>query len=741
MILPVQHNRVRYLLTHETSSVYITEPKGWESPEREFARDNDGIVSKFSGTFEFIDDGAEFIANIRDIHGIKAKISLTREERHPNTDIWTETDFGFLSMKSFSKEDNLVKIKFESGGIRLKLESRSSEKIELERTTDLDGNPIPELKTETLELEGRRIFLQTTYEIEDNNNSAFCDIESDAGNTRDSIVGLPLKVKTKSHQQAHSVIPDTEHGAGNGTTGIMFFVNDSFDRELKLSDVIKFKVNLQEHTQVDWSHYDFCLATYENGTDYNLKDRKVLWTSDDHGGLPATHNKEYSINIDETINLLSGESLSFQFLVRADFRGSGRARININAENIESNLTIDENSHFDKTSTKMIMVKEKADRLVHIITGQEDVVYSEALGRTDLGYAQDGFAALKGYAHGQWIRLLDKEPQTEDNKYKPYTTTFKDFLEDLDVTEYIGLGIEKIGFRERIRLEHKGYFWNNNVTIRLGKEINGEFQYVEVSNLKLKEVEKRNYSSIIIRCSKGWENEEAMGLDEYNTQSTFPTTIDNLKNELRKITKYIYAVYPVEFLRRKNKDLYPTDDHRYDKDIFGFDLKRHWQGFKERLWQDDYTEQPTGVFSPETAIKLRYTPARLLLKHARDIAACLIKYPNDFIKFGSSEGNSNLKTTNSQGTISERGNDSQNVIENRNLTRAIHTTEEVEFEYSVDFEILQKIQGVTNILGQDIPNFYGKVEYMYKGKIETGHILSIKPSSNGKWKLIKCNEL
>ena len=161
-----------------------------------------------------------------------------------------------------------------------------------------------------------------------------------------------------------------------------------------------------------------------------------------------------------------------------------------------------------------------------------------------------------------------------------------------------------------------------------------------------------------------------------------------------------------------------------------------------RKWQDDFANEPTGVYSPETAYNLRYSPANLILKHGKEIASGLIKYPLDFIRYGSSTANSNL-TTQLIGSVavSENGNENGEIIQNKDLPNAKFVPEWVEFEHICDFDVMQQVEGATTILGKEIPNFYGLVEYKINesGDIERGYLFNLRPNNVGSWTVLKSN--
>ena len=100
------------------------------------------------------------------------------------------------------------------------------------------------------------------------------------------------------------------------------------------------------------------------------------------------------------------------------------------------------------------------------------VVTSEYLGRKELGYEKDGMGALKKYACGHWLRGFDKYPDRKDNKYKPFTISLKDLFNDLMTTENLGIGIEKIGYQEKIIIKPREEFYVNRVTVKLSNQVN-----------------------------------------------------------------------------------------------------------------------------------------------------------------------------------------------------------------------------------------------------------------------------
>jgi len=732
------NDRIRYTLQNKSQgSLIITEPIGYKNDEKEFARHEQyhGIISRFSNASKFIGSGKDYIKLIDDIEGINGEIKMKREERHPQTDDWNLSYSGYLDLSTLELENNEASIKFNSGGIEQLLKARESEQVEIDRTTTIDGKTIPALEPITVGMDGRRIFLKTKYEVQEVENKVRLYNQTN-GQTRGSTTPVPLNLTGKSHEAAQSPIVSTLVGdntwdrSGNGETGLMLFAISDRDRILKIKFSVSFKVNFLQFDDINFFRFWLRLATYKNASDYIFKENRMLFTDDSYSRL---NGKTFSVNFEDAITLLAGESLALVFDQNFDGANGHSAHLEIQPENIVSSFFIEEDSFFEKSQSKAVLAHELLDRLVTIGTNKENAFYSEFLGRTDLGYPVDGPGSLIGVAHGFWIRQFDKLPiPTEnpkvENLFKPLTTSFKDAVASLDAVHNIGIGIETVGNKERVRLEELSYFYNNNVTIRLP---------LQVKKVKRYKATNYYYSGLEFGSEKGGDYQEAMGLDEYNTKSTFTTVINRVKETYSKISKYRPDSYGMEFARRKPKSLNDTEDTPYDTDNFIMDLKRGVTSiFEQRKWQDDFEKEPTGVFNPESATNLRFSPFNCLLRHSWWFGGGFKKYLTDYVSYGSSTANSQLKTKLiGKNEYAENGN-----IINSELMKARFFPEWIEFEHVCSFEVMQMVEGKTVILGKEIMNFYGLVEFINENnEKEKGFLFNLKPNGKGQWKVLKSN--
>jgi hypothetical protein len=167
------------------------------------------------------------------------------------------------------------------------------------------------------------------------------------------------------------------------------------------------------------------------------------------------------------------------------------------------------------------------------------------------------------------------------------------------------------------------------------------------------------------------------------------------------------------------------------------DLKRGASGiFEQRKWQDDMEMQPTGVFNPDSATNLRFSPVNCLLRHSWWFGGGFKKYITDYVRYGSSTANSQLKTKLiGKNEYSENGN-----IINSELATARFFPEWIEFEAKCSFDVLKQVEGTTIIAGKEIKNFYGLVEFINEdNEKEKGFLFNLKPNGKGQWKLLKSN--
>lgn len=731
---------VRYTLRGLVGNKEISAPLNWDEDEKEFKRSTKvhGVFINLSNNLEFYkgdennDGGYDYLKQTFDLYGINAEVLLVKEEKI--NDKWTESYRGYLDFSTYSRKNNKIKLKFNESGLYEKIKARQSEDLELDRTETMGGISIPELETDIVALDGRKI--QTTSQFI--REAKWVDVLPDLAD--DEARAIPMKMVAEQTGNVQTVyeydVDENNSSYGEGTVGNMFYSNTSAPATINISFDIEVFLTFQgasNKVKLDLVKYD--------GADideYNFVERTTLKEEINLSGNSNFLRYKGEIN---NLDVAIGES----YCLAIHFTGyNGLILMFPN----KADVVISETAFYEKSDSKMLLPYETLDRILHIITDEENTLYSKALGRTDIlndngtpKYSEDGYASLTGLSSGFWVRKFDE---------KPFKTSFKDFEESFTSAWQMAYGIEKIGFRERVRMEKITHFYQPIVTMVID---------AQPKDIERTVANEYFYSSLDLGYEKpSGDNlyEESMGLDEYNIRNTYTTTISRIENKFERKSKYRADSYGKEFARRKQKLNFPQEDTRYDDDIFLQDLKRgDTDIFVERKWEDDFeipknsvtfveelTRDTTGVFSPETATNLRFSPINLLLRWGFWVKGGLNKYKDTYIRYSSSKGNSNLKTQ----LRTDLYPDSKEYEEGGNvlvsdLDKALFEPEYIEFEYPVSNELLSQINGTTTIDGDKIMNYYGLVQFINEdGLNEFGYLMELKPNKQGKWKLLKANK-
>jgi len=712
------YDRVRYELRHSSGAQIITEPIGWDSSEKEFSRHETyhGMVANFSNSIKFVESAKDFIETVFKDYGVNAKIEIIRSEKHPKTDKWTVIYRGFLDLTTFKKENNQVAVKINNGGLLSLLKSRVNEKLELDRTTSLDGNDISGLDTVSVSFTTRQIPLESRLEATPGGNIRI-KIRSNSRNLREGNDCFPLTPVEgiNSHgEHLSSTNPVNEDQSPENTPkpNGFFFVNSPRQTKLSVAYKLSHFVRRVDNENVDGETIKIRLVKYDDSANnHRLLEEKVLIEhTPPYYSYGLAHNLEGVWDVDVDV----GDNLALEFYLSGTewkdgwFDKGSDLIVEILDISI-SNITIREDSWVEASTGKGIRMGVVGKKLMEIISGQP---------RFKSNYLDANDFAI---THGFWVRGFSKDTEN----FKPITTSFKDYFSGLHAVLNVGMGVERDGFDEVVRLEPISYFFPRQTTIKISNK---------VSNIQRSFATEYAPSSIEVGYEKGGEYEEAYGLYEYNTKTNYTTSIVAHDKKLSLVSPYRADSYGMEFARRKREDL--KEDTPYDDEIFWLDLKRSFNAFLQREWRDDLEESPVNVYDPDSATNLRLTPLTNLLRHGNIIQSGVLPYLDDYLRYISSVGKSDI-TTHQKGR--KKYSENQN-IPNADLDRARFIPEWIEFNSVVDFDIWEQLNGTSLIDGEDVPNFYGLVEFINEdNKKEHGFLFTLNPEGEGKWKLLKVN--
>lgn len=747
--------KYRYSLKGPLGILYISDPIGWNEDNKVFKRSNDvhGVFTNLSSNLEFYkgdednNGGYNYLREIYDVYGVNAVVLLIKEE--DVSGVWEEVYRGFFDFSKYNRDAEKISIMFNESGLYEKIKARKSEDLELARLTTMDGALLEPLKTDLVAFEGRTISMNSKLvrtegdgipqDYRDNiiitNRKDTSEIRTGFYNDAAKIVAVPITMIAENDGDVQTIydhvvpysyvyravdnngftgyVPSNDVNYARGTTGIMFYadakdnvgINVDFDIEFaRVYDAPMKKLRLE-------------LVKYKDGVLYNYKSHEILVELDN-----PDEDQFYSYNASKVnISLEIGESLCLSFRIVPQSHVFTTLAVK------KANVTILDETFHEPSQAKVILPFEAIDRIVEVVSSSKNSVISNALGRKDIGYKEDGFASLTAITNGFFVR---------NNPDKNITTSFQDFMKSYNAVWQLGYGIEKIGFKEIVRIEHVSHFYQNIVTMKLGGA---------PSDITRKCATDYFYSSIEVGYSKpsgASLYEEAQGLDEYNIKNNYTTAITKVDKKLINESNYRADSYGIEFARRKPYVKFPDQDTRYDLDVMMLDLKKGITNvFNLRKWSDDFVvpepfnKSTTGVYSPETAYNLRLSPLNTLLRMGFWIKGCLMKNLTEYVRYTSTHGNNLLKTKSiKEGSIeySENGN-----ILNSDLDKNLFNPDIITFKYPVSNTLLKQVTGKTLVNGEWIMNYYGLVEFINEdGNYEYGFLLSLEPNKDGSWELL-----
>lgn len=409
-------NRVRYAIQHDQWGYQeISEPVNWREDDKELKRNSNkdfsGIVSKISASIVFTKRGFETIAAIYDSYGANSTTRLIKEAKDAVTDEWYRVWDGSLDFTTLDREDSMVSCKFNADDLEAIIKSRKSEKYEVERTTDLFGNDIEPIAVRKMLLDGRKILLESKLGVREVDKDLSRSVQnSRSGDTKRTTSALPMYVEYESDQNVHEPTINIFYTGNEGRAELNFYNDADRDRKLNVTVGGDLRIEVQRVEDVRNAYFAVQLIWYSGAENFIVKDRFTLWESYDVYGL---HNKIASFSDTFEIDMLQGDSLGLVYYQQAKFPNWTNFRdgeITLNMKDVDVAVSISEDSFIDPTQSDMVLPHDVFGKLIEIVTGRDNAFYSEALGRTDIGYTADGIdtGALCGLAHGLWKRQFSK---------------------------------------------------------------------------------------------------------------------------------------------------------------------------------------------------------------------------------------------------------------------------------------------------------------------------------------------
>jgi len=200
------------------------------------------------------------------------------------------------------------------------------------------------------------------------------------------------------------------------------------------------------------------------------------------------------------------------------------------------------------------LINETGARIIESITDGCMTMKSDYYGRLDSEpYASEeqGCGGLRVLTNG--LKLRNATPSN-------HFISLQDFFNGLRGIDNIGMGIEPntvLTTQEWMRIEPVEYFYQNIELLRLPF----------IPDAENRQMPDMGYSTVKIGYQK-WEVERVNGLNEFNSNKLFRTSLKTINNELDATSPFIAGGIPIEITRQETFSTSGSKDTRYDNDNF-----------------------------------------------------------------------------------------------------------------------------------------------------------------------------
>lgn len=737
MALGYQNNVEHALISKTQGRVVIPEPINHDEGNGTiYERDSGsrGFLKTKSNSLEFYGRAVQFLLAQKALKGIVEDVILQKRVKDESRldERWRTVSEVYLDMAELrfdgDKADSggVAKTKAVQGGLFKNIESRLNDRVDLVATESSDGTPIlddqgdklPKLATVSVQLDNREIFLRSEATVEDgtlikavvsggDNLNARCipfkfNPNSDLGNLQDSI-GDKLSAASNDYAKL------TVDKQGNLT-----LFNSSNDKLLTLNGRVEIRI-----VDPDIGSLTLDLVIYENGIECDFKEKIQLDTTDpiQVGNVASFDFNDYQLEIKK------GESFAIGILTDTVD--------GVHYEVYNTYLQITEDSVYPTTYTRAMTPLEMGNRILHLTTGRPNLLRSSLL-------EKGGKHEHRLLTQGFWVRNFPdviKEGTDEERRIQ-FTTSLSEFLEHLEALEPIAWWVEHEGKKEVMRIESLKYTQQNFVGIKYGRftgEENGNrrIAYIKAQKVKRQVLKDEYYGKVELGSKKGGNGyEEIFGLQSISGKAEWATVNAKKSNSVySKLSPYRLGDVDVELPRRRQYVDFPDTDTKYDSDIMCLDCKKVGGNYYLKKWQDVFETAPKGIYRPDSAYNLEFTPRHFFETHSFVISTTLYKHRDAQVKFSSSNCNSSV--------ISKKTGELELVedgpIPHSELERPRIRETSVDLVLKVEQELEDMITGRTD----GVPNWFGLVAVDTGQEIEYMRLVKVDTNKEGKHKLVE----
>jgi hypothetical protein len=554
-------------LEHE---VLTNDPLGWEAGTYSIRRSEDykGAFHQYTTNFKFHCNGGgkQFIDAVYEARDIDGRIDILIEYDCDGSGTYDTLFNGTLNLASYKTENDYTTVNIESTDLLTKLYSRDEVNVDMESAVSIGGQAITPLHTTQVALQPvvldfkSEFLIYNGYVKEEQERYKSIDVHKSYFTHNTSLLRADWT----------ETVPWSEFNTMGTDKDVTSFQRSQVQYVLKMNtpaitfpQTVKYTVDFKgtfEDTQLT-DNATRKVLNYQLMLMYGIKEPykqmneiAIYWGAGNSrvGGYEAspfidyfdtTTNPIYTGNID----LNPGDEVYLVWFLEY-WPQANNTDVKVKWTYNESRFTLEGKTSYRSTKTKSVLVHDAFMQVVDAIADSDSNFHSDYFGRTDSQketYTQNGCGSLLALTNGLNIRELYN---------KPLYHNFKGLFNAIDCIYNIGLGYTD----GKIRIEPLAFFFDNTTRI-----ISLPF----VNRYELKADNPKYINKIQIGYAK-WQAEFNGGLYDPNAKHEYSTIISSAKTTFIKLCEYITSSFSIEFTRRKNVNIAPTEDWRYDNDNF-----------------------------------------------------------------------------------------------------------------------------------------------------------------------------
>lgn len=616
----------------------IEEPVGFGEIELSIKRDEvfHGMTYEAStSSLQFFGAAADYLIEQKRLYGVKANVVFRAVSTCDNYD-YEELISGRLNFGKYKKscgDQCLVSVPLEQESCAIVLNSRKDQKVDIDKNTGVDN--ITGL--------GQYAGLAVETELPAHNLSVGIDANvvpegyvvstGATGLISDAVFAFRPLYEVKRNDSIDTSNVDTGTDvASDPPVGIL---SSAISPVLLLEDNIncfsgEFEYEARLKGSIDTEFLDGGAFT----DFFRVRLTKGEWpgtlTDIEVQILPVAYSSDttFDVTFTGTTTLANGEGL-YMILEQRKVGNPGQVDLDITVTfDTESYILITATKSCPATNAELYLVHETLSRVSEAVTNGCVRVKSSFYGRTDsepFSFEADGCGGLRTLTSGLKIR------RAEEDKF---FASLKDLIEGLNAIDNIGFDITEdpdIPGRSLMRIEGLDFWYQNREILR--------HDGVPKSDSEIEE--NRHYSRIDVGYKK-WEVENVNGLDEFNSNRQYNTSIDTINQPLDITSILVAGSYPIEITRQQSFADSGGADTKYDNEIFIISMLRSDYPYTSLQVEQGNITSPENIFSPSTIYNYRISPIRNLMRWYKSIAAGFAQLADATNKLFFSSGTGNF---------------------------------------------------------------------------------------------------